>query len=953
MPCNLAKKMSEACGRFPLLLCFVTLSGFALRAYRLGFRPLWDDEAFSALIIASDIRQVAMSALRDTFPPLHFYVLSLCMTAMGWSEFAVRYASLVPGVLSIPLTFYLGKQLFDRRAGLVAALIMAFSPFMVYFAQEARAYTWMVFTSLLSVCTLARLLRRGDRAGVLEWVAFVCASAAMLYTHFLTVWVLVLEGVVVLIYWLKLRRGLRRFVLAGLGIALLFLPWAMLMLGVWGDVKSLAGARQIGSIQTDAPIASLLWIWQEGLSSRGGLSLAETLKQAWVSFTVGDFIPAGWDIALASMVSLVALVGLLIRAVQGKVRKNAPSAGQEADRFPFPILFVLLYALLPVVLSFLSAFPTSRPHWAKYLMMALPAYVLLIGLGVSELWSTRRCVGVLAGAVAVGVSAFGLYNYFENPAYARSDIRPGVAYLEAFSSPKDALLANAPVSSPPFWYYYHGDLPHYIPDQVDEARLADIATKHAGLWVVQNLPVSFDPDERIERWLTYHTYRTFTQWTGQLVMRYYSMPAANEPVLSNTFDAPIEFGNGMALGSYRVRVQTAGRAQIVQLEFEWQATRGIAEDFMVSVRAVDESGQVWGQTNSSPLGNFRPTSGWRPGEIIADHLGLLLWPGAPPGQYTIQVWLYREADGSTVPIRTGTHRETGGKLKLGDIPVRLPAYPPLPSVLGMSGESGYEFSGTLLLGYNLPMEDLRPGDALDVQLFWQCLRPALSQHTVSLWLEDNLGRVLSEVNDLVSRRFPTNQWAPGQVVRDFHRLSLAPDLPAGRYAVRLRLEDGQGRLSEPVDLSKLDVKERPKRFEAPPIPHPQRANLSNRVELLGYDLPSECVSPGQPLSLTLYWRALAPMDTSYTVFNHLVGPTGDIVGQWDSPPLAGTLPTTEWVAGEIIEDTYRIPVWADAPTGVYRLLVGMYDPVTGQRLSPIGEPGKDYVELGSRIRTCF
>ncbi len=947
------KRITGVGGHCLITLWLITLIGFVLRAYRLGFRPLWDDEAFSALIIASDIRHVAIATLRDTFPPLYYYVLSLCMMFMGRSEFAVRYASLIAGVLSIPLTYHVGKQLFDRRAGLAAALVMAFSPFMVYFAQESRAYSWMVFTSLLSVYASVRILRCGVQVNAWMWIAFVCASAAMLYTHFLSVWVLVVEGVFLLFYWWKLRRGLRRFVLAGLGVALLFSPWALLLLGVWGDVKSFAGARQIGGVQTDAPIASLLWIWQEGLSSRGSLSLAETFKQAWVSFTVGDFIPTGWGIPLASTVSLVALAGLVLFASRRGARRNAPSSGEEAGRFPFPILFVLLYALLPIVLSFLTAFPTSRPHWAKYFMMALPAYVLLIGLGVSELWGQRRYIGVLAGAIVLGASSVSLYNYLENPAYARSDIRPGIAYLEAFSAPNDALLANPPVSSPTFWYYYRGNLPHYTPEQADEALLTEVAAKHAGLWVVQNLPVPFDPDERIEKWLTYHTYRTFTEWTGQLVVRYYSMPSATGPVLAHTFDAPIEFDNGMALRSYRVQVQAAGCAQIVQLEFVWQATREIAEDFMVSVRAVDETGQVWGQTNSAPLGNFRPTSGWRPGETVADHLGLLLWPGTPPGQYTIQMWLYREADGSVVAVPPGVDRQAGGKLNLGDILVGPPAYAPLPAVLGMSGESGYEFSGMLLLGYRLLTENLRSGDTLDVQLFWQCVQPVLSQYTVSLWLEDDSGRVWNEMNGLVGRRFPTNQWTPGQIVRDVYRFALASDLPAGAYTVRLRLGDGQSRFSAPTDLTKLYINERPKRFEVPLIAHPQKVNLSNRIELLGYDLPSTCVSPGQPLSVTLYWRALSPMETSYTVFNHLVGPTGDMVGQWDSPPLEGTLPTTAWVVGEIIEDPYRIPIRANAPTGVYRLLVGMYDPITGQRLSLVDDPGKDFVELGSRIETCF
>jgi hypothetical protein len=80
------------------------------------------------------------------------------------------------------------------------------------------------------------------------------------------------------------------------------------------------------------------------------------------------------------------------------------------------------------------------------------------------------------------------------------------------------------------------------------------------------------------------------------------------------------------------------------------------------------------------------------------------------------------------------------------------------------------------------------------------------------------------------------------------------------------------------------------------------------------------------------------MDTSYTVFVHVVGPDGVIRGQWDSVPGDGTLPTTGWVKDEVITDEYLVPMDEDAPPWQYTILVGMYDPMTGER-SQIQEPG--------------
>jgi len=89
------------------------------------------------------------------------------------------------------------------------------------------------------------------------------------------------------------------------------------------------------------------------------------------------------------------------------------------------------------------------------------------------------------------------------------------------------------------------------------------------------------------------------------------------------------------------------------------------------------------------------------------------------------------------------------------------------------------------------------------------------------------------------------------------------------------------------------------------------------------------------LSLTLYWKALAEMDTSYTVFIHLLDAEDKIWGQRDSLPGNGALPTTGWLPGEVIADAYNVPIHPEAPPGPYSIEIGMYQAETGQRLSLI------------------
>ena len=131
----------------------------------------------------------------------------------------------------------------------------------------------------------------------------------------------------------------------------------------------------------------------------------------------------------------------------------------------------------------------------------------------------------------------------------------------------------------------------------------------------------------------------------------------------------------------------------------------------------------------------------------------------------------------------------------------------------------------------------------------------------------------------------------------------------------------------------------------PVIQHRLDYRLGDEIELLGYDLDATSVAPGDTLNLTLYWRALRPMQNAYTVFNQVIDrATTAKAGQVDGMPVCDRNPTGQWFAGDIIADPYAIPIAPDAAPGSYTLISGMYNPATGARLemtapasAPIGE----------------
>jgi hypothetical protein len=220
----------------------------------------------------------------------------------------------------------------------------------------------------------------------------------------------------------------------------------------------------------------------------------------------------------------------------------------------------------------------------------------------------------------------------------------------------------------------------------------------------------------------------------------------------------------------------------------------------------------------------------------------------------------------------------------------------------------------------------RPGEPLFLSLFWQAEEAPLPNYTVAL----KLGDVVLYAGAPVQGTYPTSGWAAGEVVVDRYGPRLPRGVPAGEYALTVKV----GGTS--VDLGTVTVQATARIFDVPPISHPLAANLGDRVELLGYDLSAGSASPGDTLALTLYWRALAEMDESYTVFTHVAAPDGSIVGQKDNPPAGGSYPTDLWLPGEVVVDIYEIPISADAAPGEHTLEVGAYVAETGARLPVVG-----------------
>lgn len=110
------------------------------------------------------------------------------------------------------------------------------------------------------------------------------------------------------------------------------------------------------------------------------------------------------------------------------------------------------------------------------------------------------------------------------------------------------------------------------------------------------------------------------------------------------------------------------------------------------------------------------------------------------------------------------------------------------------------------------------------------------------------------------------------------------------------------------------------------------ARFGNSIALDGYTLLAPQVSAGDVIQLTLFWRAVTPIEQRYKVFVHLITNDGQIIAQADREPVADLTPTTLWQPGETVVDRYGLWVPPDAAPGRYTMVIGLYD-FNGARLA--------------------
>jgi len=723
---------------------FIIGLAFGVRLVLLGDANIWSDEGLSVWAARQGLLASAEYTAADVHPPLYFWLLHYWLTWAGQQEFAVRFLSVMAGTLTVPAVGYLARLIVpgQRWVARLAMLLLALSRFSVWWSQEARMYIVAGLWATIGLALAVRLRWRPSRS---VGLAYVLVSTAGLWTLYLTVFVLVIEG----LYWLwSLReesswsgRGrllvswcfLESAVVAG------FLPWLVYM---------------FPRLPT--------WSKQVSFDPRQYLEIYATLLSLGVTANVEQF---RWAVAL---VMLLVVAGLsLVWLRPGQLGSAVRSA---------PLLVTLALLVPPAGVWLVTTMPRSfgKPE-ARYLVPFAAFFYVAEAWAITALSSVagraRQLLAVGAVLALMGLSVWSLSDYYGGR-YLADEYKSIALTLRAHFRAGDVVVLHTNDTWPAFAYEWDGDFVATPPaERQDEGGadyfLAPLWRDHEGIWLVLNEnALATDPGGLVEGWLSGRAVAGKEWRFGTRRLLLFAKTPGRAATLG---DLAPGFRPAAPL-----RRLTEGDLSLVGWEQPLRRLR--AGEIAYLFAYVDRNGGGGAvEVDLSNAPEVRASADVPSGVgTVRVPLTVLVPPDTSPG-------------GAWWQVHIGTGQVLAGPVRLVSLasPGAATSTEPTRILTATFGEPAL----VRLRGYDLGGATV-PGGTLVVTLHWQAVEtPALS-YKVFVHVTDPAGQVVAQRDDFpMEGKRPTTTWRRSDSIMDVYRIPLRPDLPSGIYKLVVGLYD--------------------------------------------------------------------------------------------------------------------------------------------------------------------
>lgn len=386
------------------------LLAFMLRVSTIEAQGVWRDEVDQWRFAFQSLSELLGNFSRPGWNgPLYSPLLRGWMMAAGQSVFAMRLLSTYWGVLGIALACVLARRLVSRRTSLLVGLFLALSPYLIWYAQEIKMYTWVPMLVLLALYALERACQRSS---VVWWLVVFAAATLAVYSHILAA---LLIPVLVLWFVLHPARDARAWLGGGLVLGALTLPYLPLLAWQW-------------------PL-----LWQIRETGYPDFTLTQMISALLNGWTAG--ISQG-DWGRPSVLLATSLLGGSLAAV-GTIRTARQRGWQRATQ-------ILLWLILPLL--FVWAVSQRGPIFTdRYLIWTLPAYGILVVGGVVAVYRLFRPAGTLVVAILATLALHGWLVQATVPIKPQFHI--AVEVVEALRQDRDLLVFQIPYNHHVYDFY--------------------------------------------------------------------------------------------------------------------------------------------------------------------------------------------------------------------------------------------------------------------------------------------------------------------------------------------------------------------------------------------------------------------------------------------------------------------------------------------------------------------
>lgn len=393
-------------------LLLIILTAFFLRLYHLGYHNLWYDEVITLIKISSP------NILQIWNPPLYYIILAGWVKIFGFSEVSLRFPSLLFSLVCVPVIYLLGKELFNKSAGIFASFITALSPFQLWYAQEARSYSLLVFLGLLSSYFQYLFINRGQNKFLYWCIAFAILG---IYTH--PYYILFIISQLICCVICMRKRWSVKMLIASLLVPLSFIP----------------------------------------IMQRSWIRLSAVMKNYWIStpswksllISIENF-NLGYNSHLLTYFTFNILSLIIFVMAIWSVKKKAISRKGAIfcfSLFILPLLFALTFSRLIIPIYF-----------DRGLIISTPFYYLILGLGISAFRKKLlRFLVVIFTFFLVTVGVYGFVKdwmptdiFHHRGVYLKKPIKPAVKFIEKNSGPEDIIAFTHDSVKLPFIWYSEG-----------------------------------------------------------------------------------------------------------------------------------------------------------------------------------------------------------------------------------------------------------------------------------------------------------------------------------------------------------------------------------------------------------------------------------------------------------------------------------------------------------------